>query len=154
VELEPHLSRFGIDLSLPQKIAPDIGAVYTNGDLGRVKATGVLRDVVSDAQGATTNLSLSPNVRFGLYEVKAGFSDRNLPKGAAQVAATAGFLKAAGLPGIAVLAVDRAVFEKPKPSQRAAIYNTVTRAGGYIQLHNGLAAAAAKRSRDVIRQAR
>ena len=145
-----NLSRFGIDLSLPQNVAPDIGAFYTNGD----RATGTLRDVVSNAQGTTTNLSLSPNVRFGLYEVKAGFTDKNFLKGAAQVAATAALLKASGLPGIAVLAVDKAVFEKLSTSRREAIYNKVTQAGGYIQLYDGLAAEAAKRSRNVIRQAR
>jgi RHS repeat-associated protein len=148
------LSRFGIDLSLPQNVAPDIGAVYTNGQLGNVRAIGILRSVVSDAQGGTTNLNLSPDVKFGLYEVKAGFTSKNFEKGAAQVAATAGFLKASGLPGIAVLAVDKAVFQKLDPSKRAKIYSTVTQAGGYIQLYDGLAAEAAKRSRDVIRQAR
>ncbi|MGH9872553.1 MAG: RHS repeat-associated core domain-containing protein [Pyrinomonadaceae bacterium] len=148
------LSKFGIDLALPKNIAPDIGAIYTNGQLGNVQAIGILKNVASDAQGGTTNLTLSPDVKFGLYEVKAGFSDRNFAKGAAQVAATAGFLKASGLPGIAVLAVDKAVFEKLKPNERARIYSTVTQAGGYIQFYDGLAARAAKRSRDVIRQAR
>ena len=147
-----NLSVFG--MSLPQNISPDIGAVYTNGDLGKVKVTGVLRDVVSNSQGATSSMALQPNVKFGLYEVKAGFTGKNFDKGAAQVAATAGLLKASGLPGIAVLAVDKAVFNTLSPQKRAALYNKVTQAGGYIQLYENLAADAAKRSRALITEAR
>lgn len=147
-----------INLSLPNNVAPDIATVFLNGNVripgvGRIEATATLKNVVSSASGQTSNVDLSPDVRFGLVEVKAGFTGRNIGKGAAQVAATASLLKAAKLPSIAILVVDKAAFMKLSASERAKIYKIVTAAGGYIQVDDGLAAEAAKRAREVAKQA-
>jgi len=153
-----NLSRFGINVSLPDNIAPDIGAALTSGTVNilgiRVEASVTLKHVVADASGRTGPKGLSPDTKFGLIEVKAGFTGKNILDGAGQVARTAAFLKATGLPGVAILAVDKAAFEKLDAGTRAQIYETVNRAGGYIQLFDGLAEQAAKRSRDAIRASR
>ena len=99
-------------------------------------------------------MNFSPDIKFGLIEVKSGFTGQHLAKGAAQVAATATALKAAGLPGVAVLVADKKTYQNLSPENRAAIYSTVTAAGGYIKLVEGLAIEAAKRARKIRDEAR
>ena len=147
------LSAIGVDASIPNSILPDIGAVITTGSLGPIKVQGELSQAVQDSKGNTGHTVLPDGTKFGLYEVKSGFSGSTIAKGAAQVAATAAVLKASGLPGVAVLVADKAAYQKLSTSQRAAIYNTVTKAGGYIQLYNGLAQQAAERAKKVRKEA-
>jgi RHS repeat-associated protein len=141
--------------SLPGNSAPDIGAIFLpTGNYGKFRIEGDLGSAVRDSEGHTGNSMLPQGTKFGLYEVKSGFTGGTISKGASQVAATAAALKTSGLPGVAVLVVDTSAYKKLSSSQRAAIYNKVTRAGGYIQLYNGLAQAALDRSRNVRKAAR
>ena len=123
--------------------------LHITGSVANVEVQGELHQAVQDSKGNTGSTDLPQGNKFMLYEVKSGFSGSTIGRGAVQVAATASALKAAGLPGVAVLLVDRAAYEKLSTSQRAAIYNTVTRAGGYIQLYTGLAQQAAERAKRV-----
>ena len=154
-----NLSRFGHNVSLPNDVAPDIATFFINGTIripgaGRIEATAVLKNIVTGAGGQTTEVGLPSNVRFGLVEVKAGFSGKNIAKGASQVAAAASLLKAAKLPGVAILVVDKAAFMKLSANERAKIYKKITEAGAYLQVDEDLAAEAAKRARDVAKKAK
>lgn len=68
------------------------------------------------------------------YEVKTGLSVKTLAKGADQTSETARNLKAAGIPGIAVLLVDKDVWAATSPLIQQGLISKVSGAGGYIQV--------------------
>jgi RHS repeat-associated protein len=131
-----------------QGVSPDIFDLVDTGRFksgkGEIIVNMILTDVVQ-ANGQTADVSLSETIRYNLVEVKSGFSPRYIPNGANQVAATATALRAAGLPGVASLVVDKGAWERLKPEDRTRIYNQVTQAGGYIQVVEGLAMEADQR---------
>jgi len=144
----------GSNVSLPEAITPDIGAVFLAGRALGVQANAGINNAVTDAKGTLGVKEFSPDIKFGLVEVKAGFTGRHIATGANQVAATATALRAARLPGVAVLAVDKGAWDKLSEKRRGEIYNTVNNAGGYIQVVDGLAVAAAQRARNSIKEAK
>src|SRR5262249_19734604 len=120
-----------------------------------------LKNVVQDVNGATDSVYLDSSVKFGLVEVKAGFGERKgggptdmIPEGVAQVVAYATALKAAKLPGVAILMVDSGAWKKLSLDQRTAALAATKAVGAYITLHEGFAVAAKERARRYIRALR
>jgi RHS repeat-associated protein len=168
--LSQFFSRIGVNVALPNNLAPDIGLIFTsayNFDMniggrriagnpylgpGKLAIPG-LSDVVLNAQGRIGNTFLPENTKFALIEVKAGFKSSTFQKGVNQVTASAEFLRKSNLPGVAVLTVDANVWNALSTTERTNYYNQVTAAGGYITVHNNLAVGAATRSRNIVKRA-
>src|ERR1044071_7712859 len=74
-------------------------------------------------------------------------------KGAEQVAAYAKGIQLAKAPAVAILYVDTDVWNNLPATTRASALSTVTAAGGYIQLVDGLIKAATERARDAVLKA-
>src|SRR5262249_18198838 len=115
----------GRNVSLSKKIGPDLAVPFTS--LIEPDAMPQLKNVVQDVNGATDSVYLDSSVKFGLVEVKAGFGERKgggptdmIPEGVAQVVAYATALKAAKLPGVAILMVDSGAWKKLSLDQRTA----------------------------------
>ena len=141
-------------------VLPDVGflipaiSVQVQAPGGEVEFNqrGRLYDTVLDASGRTGYKDLSTDIKFGLAEVKTGGAT-NIRAGAVQVEATALALKLSRFPGVATLVVDKGEWGNLSATTRTNIYNRVTRAGGYIQVIDGLAAAAANRAQNMIDEA-
>lgn len=108
---------------------------------------------VATASG-TRDAYLGTGTQFALYEVKSGISASSISAGVNQVAATAGALKAAKLPGVSVLMVDQGAWNQLSPAARASALKTTGAAGAYIQIQPGLAQAAAARAQAAVDEAK
>jgi hypothetical protein len=149
-----------------QGVLPDILYGYPAAEITvKFRLPGVLRrkvgvnthldlpNILQDASG-TTGTEEFKGIKAFLLEVKTGLSASTIEKGANQTAATALAIKVANIPAVAVLLVDQDAWNSLDSNAQERIYNTVTNAGGYIQVVNGLIDAATQRANKVVEEAR